>query len=133
TAAALDASGRRGGRLLSHRGDAPRPGVIQPAADPAAALNDRGTPIMKGAIDVQPRVAVLGSRGAAQHRHHLRARGNLPEGDDPPLERDACLAQDLATALVSLMRMRVADVDRGWGARTGGTGRFWGTDGRGRD
>src|SRR2546427_12613017 len=42
----------------------------------------------------------------------------------------SCLAQDLATALVSLIRMRVAHVDQVWGARTCGIGRFCGTDGR---
>src|SRR3989442_2300902 len=85
---------------------------------------------MKGTIEVQQWYDVLGSRGAAQHRHHLPPRGTLPEGDDPPLERDACLAQDLATALVPLIRMRAAHVDQVWGARTCGIGRFCGTDGR---
>src|SRR5207244_9383328 len=45
-AAALDAVGRWCGRLPPHGGDTPGPRIVQPAADPATALDARGTPAL---------------------------------------------------------------------------------------
>ncbi|PYP74814.1 MAG: hypothetical protein DMD25_14780 [Gemmatimonadetes bacterium] len=101
-AAALHPVGRRCGGLLPHGGDAPQPGVVQQAADPATALDDRGTPAMERAIEVEAD-GRLGRRGAGQDRDHFRARGDLPQGDDAPLQSHARFAQDLATVLLHWM------------------------------
>src|SRR5207253_1541704 len=79
-AAALHAVRRRGCRLPPHRGYAPRPRIVQPAADPATALDDRGTPAMERTIEVEACVRGPGTRGAGHDRGHLRARRNLPQG-----------------------------------------------------
>src|SRR2546430_2402614 len=102
-AAALHAVRRRGCRLPPHGGYAPGPRIVQPAADPATALDDRGTPAMQRTIEVEACVRGLGTRGAAHDRGHLRARRNLPQGDRSPLEGHARCAQDLATVLLHPM------------------------------
>src|SRR5213596_2165947 len=102
-AAALHAVRRRGCRLPPHGGYAPGPRIVQPAADPATALDDRGTPAMQRTIEVEACVRGLGTRGAGHDRGHLRARRNLPQGDRSPLEGHARCAQDLATVLLHPM------------------------------
>src|SRR5204862_8072170 len=102
-AAALHAVRRRGCRLPPHRGYAPRPRIVQPAADPATALDDRGTPAMERTIEVEACVRGPGTRGAGHDRGHLRARRNLPQADRSPLEGHARGAQDLATVLLHPM------------------------------
>src|SRR5882762_4479271 len=101
-AAALDAVGGRCGRLLPHGSDTPHPGVVQPAADPATALDNWGTPAMQRAIEVQACVRALGTPGAGQDGHHFRARRDLPEGDWSPLQGHARFAQNFATVLLHL-------------------------------
>src|SRR6058998_2342853 len=105
-AEALDTIGRRCGRLLPHGRHAPWPALVQPAADPAAALNDWSAPAMERAVEVESRVSVFRSRRARLYRDHFRARGHFPQGDDPSLERHTRLAQDLAPALGAWIRNR---------------------------
>src|SRR5439155_570575 len=136
-AAALDTIGRRCGRLLPHGRHAPWPALVQPAADPAAALNDWSAPAMERAVEVESRVSVFRSRRARLYRDHFRARGHFPQGDDPSLERHTRLAQDLAPALGAWIRNRpgLHQTDEPFTYLKFGTparsivGRFCGTDG----
>src|SRR5205823_5047592 len=96
-AAALDAVGRRCGRLLSHRRHTPGSGavadvVIEAAPYPAAPLDDGGGPAVQRALEVEPGVGGTGRGGARQHRHDFGAGRHFPQGDGAPREGHARLA-----------------------------------------
>src|ERR1041385_3468427 len=121
-AASLDPVGRRCGRLPAHRGDAPGLARVQLTADPPAPLDDRGTPPVQRAVEVEPGALAFRAGGAGHDGDHFRARRHFPEGDDSSLECYTRLAQDLH-------RPRL-HADQDASARRSVLGCFCGTKGR---
>src|SRR6266576_4199750 len=94
--APFDAAGRGSGGAQSYGRDTPPAAIRQPAADPAAVLNERRAPLSQGEVEVQLGIVTRRVGDTADQAFGFYLCRDFPQTDDAALEGDAGLAQHLA-------------------------------------
>jgi hypothetical protein len=74
--------------------------TIQAATDPSAVLDDRGAPLPERTIEIELEVLRRGIQQAADERRDVESGRDLPQRDDPAMECNAGLSQDLTLVRV---------------------------------